>query len=125
MQIIILKLLTCRSSLPEMICWGNIFCGCAVHSWRAHLCMGVISLKLQNGFVGIALLRGCSPVGLLGICTAYFLQNTPGGLLLNIDNFMYNFQFILFNKLCFLWTIFNLFFSINYTFEDFNVSVLL
>ena len=63
--------------------------------------MGVISVKLQSGFVEIALLRGYSPVGLLRVCRASFLETTSGGLFLNIDNFMYDFYFILFNKLYF------------------------
>ena len=53
--------------------------------------MGVISIKLPSGFVGIALLRVCSPVGLFHICTVSLLENNSGGLLLNVDNFMYNF----------------------------------
>ena len=53
--------------------------------------MGVISIKLQSGFVGIALLRVSSPVGSRRICTVSFLENTSGGLLLNMDNFIYNF----------------------------------
>ena len=75
-----------------------------------HPCMGVISIKLQSGFVGIALLRVFSPVSSRRICTVSFLENTSGGLLLNMDNFIYNF---------------NLFFLIKYTSEDFKISVLL
>ena len=74
-----------------------------------YLCVGVILIKLQSGFVDVALLH-CSPVGLFHVCGAFSLENTSGGLLLNRDN---------------LYTIFNLFFLINYTFDDFKVSVLL
>ena len=58
---------------------------------RGHPCMGVISVKLQSGLVGIALLHVCSPVGSLRIWTVPLLENTSGVLLLNIDNFIYNF----------------------------------
>ena len=57
----------------------------------AYLCVGVILTKLQSGFVEIALLHCCSPVGLLHVCRASFLQNTSEGLLLNKYNFIYNF----------------------------------
>ena len=40
-------------------------------------------IKLQSGFVGIAFLRVCSPVGSFRICTVSLLENTSGGLLLN------------------------------------------
>ena len=36
-------------------------------------------------------LRVCSPVGQFRICTVFLLENTSGRLLLNIDNFIYNF----------------------------------
>ena len=49
--------------------------------------MGVISIKLQSGFVKVAFLHCCSPVGFL--CRASFLQNTSGGLLLNKHNLIY------------------------------------
>ena len=58
---------------------------------RAHLCVGVILIKLQTGFVEIALLHCCSPVGLLHVCEASFLEKTSAGLLLNKDNFIYDF----------------------------------
>ena len=51
----------------------------------------VILIKLQSGFFGIALLHYCSPVGLLHVCGASFLENTSGGLLLNEDNFIHSF----------------------------------
>ena len=57
----------------------------------ACLCMGVISITLQSSFVEIILLHCCSPVDLLCICRNSFLDNTSGGLLLNKDNFIYNF----------------------------------
>ena len=54
-------------------------------------CVGVISIKLRSGFVDIALLHCCSPVGWLHVCRASFLENTSGGLLLNKHNFIYDF----------------------------------
>ena len=75
----------------------------------AYLCMGVILIKLRGGFFEIALLCWCSPVGLLHV-----------------------WGYLPWRKLedCFrteiiLYTIFNLFFLIKYTFEDFKISVLL
>ena len=50
------------------------------------------------------------PVDVLHVWRASFLENNSGGVLQNKDNFIYNFY---------------LFFLINYTFEDFKVSVLL
>ena len=70
----------------------------------AYMCVGAISIKLQSSFVEIAPLHCCSPVGLLHVCRpledCFWIKIT----------------------LC---TIFNLFFLMNYTFEDFKVSVLL
>ena len=66
-----------------------------------YLCVGVISIKLQSGFVVIALLH-CSPVGLLQVSRASFLENTSGRLLLNKYNFIFGFWFIPFYKLYFL-----------------------
>ena len=63
--------------------------------------MGVISITLQSSVVEIALLRGCSPVGVLHVCRVSFLENTSGVLLLNVDNLIYDFKFIRFNKLYF------------------------
>ena len=63
--------------------------------------MRVISIKLQSDFVEIALLRVSSPVGSLRFCIVSLLENTSGGLLLNIDYFIYNFQCTPFNKLYF------------------------
>ena len=57
----------------------------------AYLCVGLILIKLQSGFVEIAFLHCCSPVGLLHVCGASSLGNTSGGLLLNRDNFIYDF----------------------------------
>ena len=54
-------------------------------------CMGVILIKLCSGFVEIALLFWCSPVGLLHALRASSLENTSGRLLLNGDNIIYNF----------------------------------
>ena len=94
-------LLTCRISPPEVIsrrggvlwmCWG--FPG-------AYLCMGVILTKLQSAFVELVLLCWCSFCGFTSCLRASFLENTSGGQFLNGDNFIYNFKFILFNKIYF------------------------
>ena len=60
-----------------------------VFSW-AYLCVRVILIKLQNGFVDVALLH-FSPVGLLHIYGESSLEITYGGLLLNRDNFICDF----------------------------------
>ena len=78
---------------------------CFEFSW-AYLYMGVILINLQSGFVVIALLHCCSPVGLLHVCRVSFLENTSGGLPLNKDNFICNFEFIFFNKVYFCFMIF-------------------
>ena len=57
--------------------------------------------KAPKRFLEIALLHGCSPAGLLHASRASFLEITTGGLRLNTDNFIYNFQFICFNKSCY------------------------
>ena len=57
----------------------------------ACLSAGVIVIKLQSGFVEIALLNCCSPADLLRVCEIFFLNNTSGGLLLNKDDFTYDF----------------------------------
>ena len=75
-----------RGLLPE---GGGLLMCCGFSG--AYLCVGVVLIKLQSGFVEIALLRCCSPVGLLHVWGASFLENTSGGLLLNGDNFIYNF----------------------------------
>ena len=70
--------------LPEegvlWMCWGFS---------RVCLCVGVILIKWQSGFVEIPLLHCCSPVGLLHACGASFLENTSGGMLLSEDNFIH------------------------------------
>ena len=58
---------------------------------EGHSCVGLISIKLRSGFVEVELLRGCRSVGLLRVYKASFLEKTPGKLLLNTDNFVYNF----------------------------------
>ena len=63
------------------------------------VCMAAISVKFQSGFVEITFLHVCSPAGLHYVCRKSFLENTSGGLLLNTDNFMYTFYFILCKKL--------------------------
>ena len=53
-----------------------------------HPCMDLVSIKLQNSFVEIAFLHGCSPVGLLHVCRVSSLERTSERLLLNVDNFI-------------------------------------
>ena len=93
-----------RGVLPEggvlRICWG--FPG-------AYLCMGVILIKLQSGFVEIALLCWCSPVGFL-----HFWEHLPWRT--PLEDYFWT-EII-------LYAIFNLFFLIKYTFEDFKISVI-
>ena len=57
----------------------------------AYPSVGVISIKLQSGFVEIALLHCCYAVCLLHVFRVSFLENTSGGLLLKKDCFIYNF----------------------------------
>ena len=57
----------------------------------ACLCVGEILIKLQGGFVEVALLHWYSLVGLLHVCRTSFLQNTSGGLLEDQYNFIYDF----------------------------------
>ena len=75
----------------------------------ACLCMGVILIKLQSGFVEIALLCWCFPVGFL-----HFWEHLPWRTPLE-DCFWTE---------VILYVIFNLFFLIKYTFEDFKISVI-
>ena len=74
-----------RGVLPE----GGVLQMCCGFS-GAYRCMDVILIKLQSGIAEMALLRCCSPVGLLHVWGASFLENTSGGLLLNGDNIIYN-----------------------------------
>ena len=76
---------TSRGFLPE----EGILRMCCKFS-GAYLCVGVILIRLQSGSE-IALLRCCSPVGLLHVWGPFSLENTSGGLLLNRDNFTYNY----------------------------------
>ena len=57
----------------------------------AYLCMSVILIKLESGFVENALLCCFSPVDLLLVWEASSLEKTSGGLLLKGDNLIYNF----------------------------------
>ena len=52
-----------------------------------YLFMGMVSVKLQSGFVEILLLHFCSLVGLFHVCRASLLESNSGELLLNKDNF--------------------------------------
>ena len=61
-------------------------------------CRSVISIKLKNIFIEIALRHGCSPVNLLHIFRTPFLKNTSWRLLLK-DLLIGNAQFIfLYNR---------------------------
>ena len=55
-------LLTCRSSPSEVFSQRRVFCRCAVNFRGVCLCVGVILIKLQSGFVAVALLHCCYPV---------------------------------------------------------------
>ena len=59
--------------------------------FRGASLIGCDSIKLQGSFFEIILLHSYSPIGLLHICRASFLENSSGGLLLNTDNFIYDF----------------------------------
>ena len=50
----------------------------------------MISINFQGGFE-ITHMHGCFLVGLFLVCEASFLDNTFQGLLLNTDDFIYNF----------------------------------
>ena len=67
--------LNCKSSRPEVSSCRRKFHqrGCSLKSWDfwgAYLCVGVILINLPSGFVEMALLHCCSPVGLLHFCRA-------------------------------------------------------
>ena len=79
---------------------------------EVYLCVGVILIKLQSGFVEIALLRCCFPVGLLHVWGTSSFENKSGGV-----TSVYLLKIV--------YTILDLFFLIKYTFEDFQASVLL
>ena len=76
----------------------------------AYLCMGVILMKLQSDFVEIAILCWCSPVGLLHVWE-HHPWRTPLEDCFWTDIILYS--------------VFNLFFLMKYTFENFKISVLL
>ena len=74
----------------------GVLLGCSVMqmcccSSGAYLYMDLVLRKLQSSFVDITFLWWCSPVGLLHVWGASSLESTFEGLLLNGDNFIYNF----------------------------------
>ena len=50
-----------------------------------HLCVGVITIKLQSKSAEIALPHGCSAVSLFHVCKTSFLDSTSRELLLNTE----------------------------------------
>ena len=84
-------LLTCKSSPPKGALLEESVLRISCEFLGASLYVGVILIKLQNGFAEITLLHCCSPVGLVHVCRASFLENTSGGLLLKNDNFIHDF----------------------------------
>ena len=59
------------------------------HSWRETLSSKFVNLYIYICInIKIALLHCCSPLSLLLVCRASFVDNTSGGLLLNKYNFI-------------------------------------
>ena len=77
-----------RSSHPELFLEKDVVKTCSKFTCE-HSCRSVISIKLQNNFIKIALRRGCSPVNLLHIFRTAFPRNTSGWLLLCILFFIF------------------------------------
>ena len=65
-----------REGVLEELCGGFV---------GEHPRWSVTSIKLQDGFIGVALWRGCFPVGLLGIFWGAFYGSASGGLLLHTE----------------------------------------
>ena len=74
-----------RSSLPVMLLGKGVLKICSTFTGE-HPCQSVISMKLQNKFIEIIFLHGCSPVNLLHIFRKLFPNNTSGQLLLSFFN---------------------------------------
>ena len=95
-------LLTCRSSSLEVLSRRKVFCGChVVRSFTTIAVSGCDSNKFAKRLWwddAFTLLSSCEFVSCFLAC---FLESTPGVLLLNNDNFIYEFQFTLVNKLSF------------------------
>ena len=87
------KLLDTTLEVVPQTCSTGGWCSASVLQifLGGHPCVDVISIKWNN-FVQIKLPHGCTPVGLLHLCRASFLENISfEGLLLNTDNFIKNF----------------------------------
>ena len=76
-------LLLCKISPPKVF-WGKVVLKICSKFSGEHPCRSVISIKLQNNFIGIALRHGCSPVNLLNIFRTPFYKNRSEGLLHSI-----------------------------------------
>ena len=70
-----------RSSRPEVFSGKGFLKICSKFTGE-HPSRSVISIKFQSNFIEITLRQGCSPVNVLHIFRAHFLENTYGGLLL-------------------------------------------
>ena len=70
-----------RSSRPEVSSGKDFLKICSKFTGE-HPCRSVISIKFQSNFIEITLRHGCSPINVLYIFRAHFLENTYGGLLL-------------------------------------------
>ena len=80
-----------KSSPPEVFPWKSMFCECnADFQGASVLGVGVVSIKLQDGFSEIVLLHNIFPAGLLHVCEASFSENNSGRLLFTTDSFIYD-----------------------------------
>ena len=73
-----------RSSRPEVFLRKGVLKICSKFTGEDP-CQSVISIKLQDNFVEIALRHGCSPVNLLHIFRTPFPRNTSGWLFLKAE----------------------------------------
>ena len=85
-----LKFFLHAEAVPQRCSPGG---GCSAHVLRilGRICAWVwFQLSCKADLFEIALLHCCSPVGLLHVSGASFLENTSKGLPLNKDNFIYD-----------------------------------
>ena len=82
---------TDKSSSSEVILRKGVLKICSKFTGE-HPCRSVISIKLQNNFIEIALRRGCSPVNLLHIFRTPFPQNNSGRAA-SVLNFIFSLYF--------------------------------
>ena len=78
-----LSIAFCRSSPPEVFTGKGVLKICSKFT-REHPCRCVILIRLLCKFIEISLWHGSSPVNLLYIFRTPFVENTFGGLLLNL-----------------------------------------